>query len=84
MRPLARQSVRSSLHRSRNKSSAQVAGGIQYEEENDPMYWHTGIDIYLGSCFQGHGAGSEAVGLLARFLYEHRGHHPAHDRPGGR
>jgi aminoglycoside 6'-N-acetyltransferase len=53
----------------------QVAGGIQYEEENDPMYRHAGIDIYLGSRFQGHGAGSEAVGLLARFLFEQRGHH---------
>lgn len=55
--------------------SGQVAGGIQYQEENDPRYRHAGIDIYLGSCFQGHGAGSEAVGLLARFLFEQRGHH---------
>ena len=53
----------------------QVAGGIQYEEENDPMYRHAGIDIYLGRRFQGRGAGSEAVGLLARFLFEQRGHH---------
>jgi aminoglycoside 6'-N-acetyltransferase len=53
----------------------QVAGGIQYDEENDPMYRHAGIDIYLGSRFQGHGAGGEAVGLLARFLFEQRGHH---------
>ena len=53
----------------------QVAGGIQYEEENDPMYRHAGIDIYLGRRFQGRGAGSEAVGLLAGFLFEQRGHH---------
>jgi aminoglycoside 6'-N-acetyltransferase len=53
----------------------QVAGGIQYHEENEPMYRHAGIDIYLGTRFQGHGAGSEAVGLLARFLFEQRGHH---------
>ena len=53
----------------------QVAGGIQYEEENDPMYRHAGIDIYLDSRYQGRGAGSEAVGLLARFLFEQRGHH---------
>jgi aminoglycoside 6'-N-acetyltransferase len=53
----------------------QVAGGIQYVEENDPMYRHAGIDIYLGDRFQGHGAGTEAVGLLARFLFERRGHH---------
>jgi aminoglycoside 6'-N-acetyltransferase len=53
----------------------QVAGGIQYHEENDPMYRHAGIDIYLGRRFQGRGAGTEAVGLLARFLFERRGHH---------
>jgi aminoglycoside 6'-N-acetyltransferase len=53
----------------------QVGGGIQYEEENEPMYRHAGIDIYLGACFQGRGAGTEAVGLLARFLFEQRGHH---------
>jgi aminoglycoside 6'-N-acetyltransferase len=53
----------------------QVAGGIQYHEENDPMYRHAGIDIYLGRRFQGQGAGTEAVGLLARFLFEQRGHH---------
>ena len=53
----------------------QVAGGIQYVEENEPMYRHAGIDIYLGGRFQGRGAGTEAVGLLARFLFEQRGHH---------
>jgi aminoglycoside 6'-N-acetyltransferase len=53
----------------------QVAGGIQYHEENDPMYRHAGIDIYLGGAHQGRGAGGEAVGLLARFLFDQRGHH---------
>jgi aminoglycoside 6'-N-acetyltransferase len=53
----------------------QVAGGIQYVEENEPMYRHAGIDVYLGGRFQGRGAGTEAVGLLARFLFERRGHH---------
>jgi len=53
----------------------QVAGGISYHEEDDPMYRHAGIDIYLGGRFQGHGAGREAVALLARYLFEERGHH---------
>ena len=53
----------------------QVAGGIQYSEENDPMYRHAGIDIYLGTRFQGQGAGTEAVALLARYLFSERGHH---------
>jgi aminoglycoside 6'-N-acetyltransferase len=53
----------------------EVAGGIQYAEEDDPQYRHAGIDIYLGGRFQGRGAGAEAVALLARFLFECRGHH---------
>jgi aminoglycoside 6'-N-acetyltransferase len=53
----------------------EVAGGIQYHEETDPRYRHAGTDIYLGGRFQGRGAGTEAVGLLARFLFEQRGHH---------
>jgi aminoglycoside 6'-N-acetyltransferase len=53
----------------------EVAGGIQYDEEDDPHYRHAGIDIYLGSRFQGRGAGAEAVALLAGFLFQARGHH---------
>jgi aminoglycoside 6'-N-acetyltransferase len=53
----------------------QVAGGIQYDEEQDLMYRHAGIDIFLGRPYQDQGAGAEAVGLLARFLFEQRGHH---------
>ena len=33
----------------------EVAGGIQYHEEDDPMYRHAGIDIYLGTRYQGRG-----------------------------
>jgi aminoglycoside 6'-N-acetyltransferase len=53
----------------------EVAGGIQYAEEDDPQYRHAGIDIYLSGRFQGRGAGAEAVVLLAGFLFERRGHH---------
>jgi aminoglycoside 6'-N-acetyltransferase len=53
----------------------EVAGGIQYHEEDDPKYRHAGIDIYLGSGFQGQGAGRRAVALLAGYLFEQRGHH---------
>jgi aminoglycoside 6'-N-acetyltransferase len=52
-----------------------LAGGIQYDEEQDPMYRHAGIDIFLGDSYQGSGVGPEAIGLLARFLFEQRGHH---------
>jgi aminoglycoside 6'-N-acetyltransferase len=57
------------------EAAGQVMGGIQYHEEHDPMYRHAGIDIYLSARGQGQGLGTEAVGLLARFLCEQRGHH---------
>jgi len=52
-----------------------VAGGIEYHEENEPMYRHAGIDVYLSDRYQGRGVGTEAVGMLARFLIQGRGHH---------
>jgi aminoglycoside 6'-N-acetyltransferase len=52
-----------------------VAGGVEYHEENEPMYRHAGIDIYLGERYQGRGAGTEAVDLVARYLIRQRGHH---------
>jgi aminoglycoside 6'-N-acetyltransferase len=52
-----------------------VAGGIQYYEEADPQYRHAGIDVYLSHRFQGRGLGVEAIGLVARFLFDTRGHH---------
>ena len=52
-----------------------VIGAIQYAEEEDPMYRHAGIDIYVTASRHGRGLGSEAVALLARYLIEERGHH---------
>jgi aminoglycoside 6'-N-acetyltransferase len=53
----------------------EVVGAIQYFEEDDPMYRHANIDLYLTTSRQGHGLGSEAVRVLARHLLEERGHH---------
>jgi aminoglycoside 6'-N-acetyltransferase len=52
-----------------------VVGLVQYAEEPDPEYRHAGIDVFLGSEAQGRGLGREAVGLVARYLFEQRGHH---------
>lgn len=52
-----------------------VAGGIEYHEETDPTYRHAGIDVFVASRFQNRGIGSEAVRLVARFLFDVRGHH---------
>jgi aminoglycoside 6'-N-acetyltransferase len=53
----------------------EVVGAIQYEEEDDPMYRHAGIDIFLASARHSLGFGTEAVRVLARYLFETRGHH---------
>jgi aminoglycoside 6'-N-acetyltransferase len=53
----------------------EVAGSIQFAEEEDPDYRHAGIDIFLHSRFQGRGLGTDAVRTLARYLLEVRGHH---------
>ena len=53
----------------------EVVGTIQYHEEDDPMYRHAGIDIFLTTSRHGQGLGTEAIRLLARHLFEERGHH---------
>ena len=53
----------------------EVAGAVQYGEEEDPMYRHANIDVYVTASRQGEGLGSEAVRILARYLLEERGHH---------
>ena len=53
----------------------EVVGAIQYHEENERMYRHAGIDIFLTASRHGQGLGTEAIRLLARHLFEERGHH---------
>ena len=52
-----------------------VIGAIQYGEEEDPMYRHASIDIFLTTSRQGQGFGSEAIRVLASHLIRVRGHH---------
>jgi aminoglycoside 6'-N-acetyltransferase len=53
----------------------EVVGAVQFFEEEDPMYRHANIDVYLTTPRHGDGFGSEAVRVLARYLIEERGHH---------
>lgn len=53
----------------------EVAGYLQWSEELDLDYRHAGIDLFLGTAWQGRGIGPEAIRLIARFLFEERGHH---------
>jgi aminoglycoside 6'-N-acetyltransferase len=57
------------------EADGKVIGAIQYHEEDDPMYRHAGMDIFLATSSQGRGLGTEAIRVLARHLFEERGHH---------
>jgi aminoglycoside 6'-N-acetyltransferase len=52
-----------------------VCGLIQYGEEDDPMYRHASIDIFLDPAEHGRGLGRDAIDLLARHLFFTLGHH---------
>jgi aminoglycoside 6'-N-acetyltransferase len=53
----------------------EVVGLIQYHEEEDEMYRHAGIDLFLSEDVHGQGLGTDAVRTLARHLVLDRGHH---------
>jgi aminoglycoside 6'-N-acetyltransferase len=53
----------------------EVIGAIQFDEEDDPMYRHAAIDIFITTLRHGQGLGSDAIRTLARYLIEERGHH---------
>jgi aminoglycoside 6'-N-acetyltransferase len=57
------------------EADGEVVGAIRYHEEDDPMYRHAGLDLFLTASRHGEGLGTEAVRLLARHLFEERGHH---------
>ena len=52
-----------------------IAGLIQFSEETEPKYRHASIDLFLATRFHGHGYGTEAVRLLAQYLFTERDHH---------
>jgi aminoglycoside 6'-N-acetyltransferase len=53
----------------------ELIGAVQYGEETTPEYRHASMDIFLATAWQGRGVGTEALRLLARYLFEERGHH---------
>jgi aminoglycoside 6'-N-acetyltransferase len=53
----------------------EVVGLIQYHEEDDPMYRHAGIDLFLSEHVHGQGLGTDAVRTMALHLVRDRGHH---------
>ena len=57
------------------ETEGELAGLIQYYEEDDPQYRSAGIDLFVGEAFQGRGLGTDAIRTLARHLIEDSGHH---------
>jgi aminoglycoside 6'-N-acetyltransferase len=53
----------------------EIVGMAQWWENDDEEFRHAGIDLFLGSAWQGRGLGRDAVGTLARWLFDERGHH---------
>ena len=65
-----------------------VVGAIQWSEEDDPMYRHAGIDLFIDPSFHGRGIGEDAVRTLCIHLIDDVGHHrlvidPAADNVAG-
>jgi aminoglycoside 6'-N-acetyltransferase len=57
------------------ESGDEVIGAATFYEETTPDYRHASLDIFLATDRQGQGLGTEALRLLARHLFDVRGHH---------
>jgi chloramphenicol 3-O phosphotransferase len=53
----------------------EVAGLVQFSEDDDADFRSASIDVFLATAQHGRGLGSEAVRLVVRHLIEERGHH---------
>jgi aminoglycoside 6'-N-acetyltransferase len=57
------------------EAGGEAIGLIQAYEEDDPDYRHASLDIFLATARHGEGLAGEAIRLLARHLFDERGHH---------
>jgi aminoglycoside 6'-N-acetyltransferase len=55
-------------------ADGEVAGMIQYFEENDEEFRHASVDLFLGAPYQDRGLGTDTVRTLVRHLIDDRGH----------
>jgi len=56
-------------------AGGEIAGMIQFTEEEEQDYRSAEIDLFLGAAYHGQGLGSDAVRALADYLVAERGHH---------
>lgn len=59
----------------RSSSADEVAGMLQFTEEDEPDWRHAEIDIFLDAAWHGQGYGTEASTTLLEYLTGPRGHH---------
>jgi aminoglycoside 6'-N-acetyltransferase len=57
------------------EADGELAGLIQYYEQNEPDFRSVNLDIFLGEAHRGRGRGPDALRTLARYLVDQRGHH---------
>jgi aminoglycoside 6'-N-acetyltransferase len=57
------------------EAGGELAGLIQYYEQNDPDFRSANLDIFLAERHRGCGLGRDALRTLARYLIDERGHH---------
>ena len=57
------------------EADGELIGAVTVHEETDPDYRHANLDIFLATAWQGRGLGTEALRVLARHLFDERGHH---------
>lgn len=53
----------------------ELAGMIQFSEEEEPDYRHAEVDVFLDPARRGQGLGTEAMRTLLAYLTGERGHH---------
>jgi RimJ/RimL family protein N-acetyltransferase/catechol 2,3-dioxygenase-like lactoylglutathione lyase family enzyme len=57
------------------REGREIAGLVQYGEEEDPKYRSASVDIFLGPAFHGRGIGTRAIRMVLDVLVHERGHH---------
>jgi len=61
--------------RAGDAKATQVVGMVQFTEEDDPMYRHATIDIYIDPTVHRQGFATDALRTLIAHLFADRGHH---------
>jgi aminoglycoside 6'-N-acetyltransferase len=57
------------------EADGEIAGLIEFYEENEPDFRSAGMDIFVGERHRGRGLGPDALRTLTRYLVDERGHH---------